>query len=181
MAFVAPLILAAGAAGGTAIAGGTLATSLAVGSAALTGLSGFQQGMYQSAVAKNNAQIAADNAKKESDRAQVEQIRADRESAELIGTQEAIQGSSGLNLLGRSALLTRANARRVGRETALDIREQGVANTRNFIQKSAEFRGEAKQAKIGAFMSLAEGALEAGAAFAKPSLVGKARGTKRKF
>lgn len=188
MAFIAPIIAAAAAGGGTALAGGTLATSLAVGSAALTGLAGLQSGLYQSEVAKQNARTAQENAERASLAGQREEIRAARETSQLLGQQEAIQGASGLDILGRSAVLTRRAAQRVGREEALDIREAGQGEARGFLQQAANFRGEAKQATAQGIFSAAEGALSAASALSKPgatkrkpSLAGGARSSSSRF
>jgi hypothetical protein len=173
MAFLPPLLAAAAAGGGAAAAGTSLATALAIGSAALTGVSAIQQGNYQAAVAKNNAQVAERNAALESEASQREGIRSDREYAVALGEQLAAQGASGLDILGRTQLATRNVTRTVGREAAGDIRASGTAAARRLLQDASNFRAEGKQARTQGYVTAAGAALDAGREWAKES--GKTR------
>jgi hypothetical protein len=178
MAFALPLlpvIGALGAGGGAAALGGTLATSLAVGGTALSGLSAFQQSQYQASVAKNNARIAEQNAGRASDAAQIDQLRSDREFASQEATALAAQSASGLDVLGRSQILSRANVARVRGEQAVDIRKQGLIDVGNFYQEQANFLGEERAAKTKAWTDLAATAFGVGGSIAKdPTLSKKA-------
>ena len=139
MAFMAPLA----AMGLPAL----LSTGLAAGGAILGGINAINQGKYQNAVAKNNAIIAEQNANAESQRSQVMQKRADRETAELVASQLATQAASGFDVLGRTQTRTRNMQRKVGRESAFDIRAEGTAAARRLMQDAANFRTEGKNAK----------------------------------
>lgn len=138
-----------------------------VASTALSGFSQFQQAQYQSAVAKNNAKIAEDNANRASYAAQVEQYRSDREFQAQQGTLFATQAASGLDVLGRSQLMTRENLARVRGEQAVDIRQQGLYDVRNFQQEQANFLGESRALKTQSWMILASTAFDIGGTIAK--------------
>lgn len=140
---------------------------LSVASTALAGFSQFQQAQYQSAVAKNNAKIADQNAERAGYAAQIEQMRSDREYQAQEGAQLAAQAASGFDVLGRSQMASRANLARVRGEQALDIREQGLFDVRNFQQESANFMGEARAQKTAAWMGLASTAFDIGGTIAK--------------
>lgn len=186
MAFAVPLVGAALAGGGTAAAGGSLATALAVGSSAISGLSAIQSANYQSAVARQNAAIAERNAQVASEKSQVEQLQSDREAAQLLGQQEAIQAASGLNLMSRSALEVRRNTRRVGQEQARNIIDEGTGRARGYLQDSADFRGQARQAQTEGFFSAAGSALNAATSIygdrnLRRSILGSSRATRKSF
>lgn len=135
---------------------------LAVAGTAIEGIGAFQQGMYQSAVAKNNAKIAHANAVRESYASQVEQMRSDREYSAEEGALVASQAASGLDVLGRSQLASRTNLARVRGEQALDIRQHGEYAVRNLQQEQANFLGEARAAKTQAWMGAAATAFNVG-------------------
>lgn len=184
MAFLAPIALAGVAGGGASFLGAGLTTALAVGSSVLTGVGAIQQGHYQAAVAKNNAQIAEQNAVKQSEAAQKEGVRSDREYAVLLGEQFASQGASGFDVLGRSQLATRDVTRRVGREAGLDIRDEGTSAARRLLADAANFRAEGKQAKTQGYISGVGSFMGAGAELGRgmgwnKSLVSSRRGGRR--
>lgn len=114
----------------------------------------FTQANYQARVAKNNARIAAENAARTSDAMQEEQKRSDMEYAQLIGEQTAAQSASGLDILGRTQQLTRLSSEGVRRAAGLDIYDEGTAKARNFLQESANLKGDAKQLRNGAWIKL---------------------------
>jgi hypothetical protein len=150
-----------------------LALPMAIAGSVISGVSQFSQGMYQSAVAKNNAKIAGQNADRVGYAAQIEQLRSDREYAAEEGALLASQAASGFDVLGRSQVMSRANLERVRGEQALDIRQQGLFDVRNLQQEQANFLGEARAAKTQAWMGLAATAFEVG------GMIGKA-GAKKK-
>jgi hypothetical protein len=162
-----------------------LPLALAVGSTALQGISSFQQSMYQSAVAKNNAKIAKANADRASYAGQIEQMRSDREYLAQEATVLATQAASGFDVLGRSQIMSRANLGRVRGEAALDIRNQALFNVRNLQQEQANFLGEARAQKTQAWMGLAATAFDIGGTIAGSpqgkkainSLIGGAKST----
>lgn len=139
-----------------------------------SGVSAYQQGRYQSQVAKNNAKIAEQNAARANTAAQIEQQRSDREYGAQEAQALAAQSASGLDVLGRSQFLSRENIHRVRGEAAKDIRLEGDANVRSLLQDAANFRGEASAAKLEGTSKLIGSAFSAGS-----SLLGSARSTKK--
>lgn len=156
MAFVAPLIASIGSFAGSA------AGALSIASAGVSALGAIQAGNYQAAVAKNNSEIALENAGREADAAQQRQIRSDREYAAQGGEQLALQGASGLDVLGRTQLATRRVTEQTGRAAAKDIRLEGQSTAQRFMQDSANFRAEASQAKKQAAFSAIGSVLDLG-------------------
>lgn len=173
MAFAIPLVGALAAGGGAAALGGSLATALAVGSTALSGISSFQQGQYQASIARQNAKIAEQNAQRASNASQQEQLRSDREYRAEESAALAAQAASGLDVLGLSQTMSRANIHRVRGEQALDIRRQGLFDVRNFQQQQANFLGEARAERTNAWIGLAASAFGAGTTLAKDKGVSK--------
>jgi hypothetical protein len=135
---------------------------LMIAGTAFTAVSGYQQAQYQAQVAKNNQQLANRNAALASEAAQKEQMRSDQEYAGMLGEQEAIQGASGLDVLGRSQLAVRNQTRRVRGLAAQDIRAQGDQQVAGHFQDAANFAAEASAAKISGITSLVGGALDIG-------------------
>jgi hypothetical protein len=144
-----------------------LPLALSVASSAIAGVSQFQQSQYQSAVAKNNARIAEENADRASYASQMEQMRSDRELRAEQGTLLASQAASGFDILGRSQIMSRHNLERVRGEQALDIRQQGLYDVRNFQQQQANFMGEARAQKTAAWMGAAATAFDIGGTIAR--------------
>lgn len=149
MAFVAPLLAAAG----PLLASGGAAAALTAGSAGLSALSAVQGGNYQAAVARNNARIAEENAARTSAAAQRESLRSDQDYRALLGEQLAAQGASGFDILGRSQTSARMLTKRTGRLAAMDITTEGEAGARRSLQEAANFRGEGKQAKLQGYLT----------------------------
>lgn len=139
-----------------------LALPLAIAGTAIEGWSQFQQSQYQATVAKNNAKIASQNADRASYASQINQMRSDREYAAQEASIEATHAASGLDVLGGSQIMSRANVARVRSEQALDIRNAGLFDVRNFQQEQANFLGEARAAKTQAWMGLAATAFSIG-------------------
>jgi len=162
MAFAAPLIPVA-ASFLTSGGGAAALTSLTAGIGAL---SSIQAGRYQAAVGKNNARIAEENAARIAEASQREAARSDQDYRTLLGEQLAAQGASGFDILGRSQAAARKLTLRTGRLAARDIMDEGQAGARRSLQEAANFRAEARQAKLQGYLSaagqLAEGASQAG-------------------
>lgn len=150
-----------------------LPIALAVGATAIQGFSQFQQSQYQSAVAKNNAKIASQNADRASYASQINQMRSDREYEAQQSSVLASQAASGLDVLGTTQRAVRANVDRVRGEQAVDIRNQGLFDVRNFQQEQANYLGEARAQKTAAWMGLAATAFSIGS-----QVVGSSQGKK---
>lgn len=167
MAFLAPI----GAAIGGAFSQIGIGTALSAGASVLGTISAVGASNYQAKVAANNAMIAEQNAEQASDRSQNEQLEADRETAALIGQQEAIQGASGLT--GASQLRTRRSAQRLGRQDAENIRLGGDREIQNFRQQAENFRAEGRAAKTQGRGAILGGIFDVGS-----SLIGGAKGSR---
>lgn len=151
MAFIAPLIPVA--ASFLATSGGTAAmTGLTAGVGAL---SSIQAGNYQAAIGRNNARIAEENAARIAEAAQGEAMRSDQDYRALLGEQLAAQGASGFDVLGRSQVAARKLTTKTGRTAAQDIVNEGGAGAHRSLQEAANFRGEARQAKLQGYVSAA--------------------------
>lgn len=146
-----------------------IAIPLALAGTAIQGFSQFQQSRYQSAVAKNNAKIAKDNSNRASYASQIEQMRSDREYAGQQSALLASQAASGLDVLGRSQVASRATLANTRGEQALDIRNKGLFDVRNFQQQQANFLGEARAEKTAAWMGLASTAFDMAGTIASPA------------
>lgn len=169
MAFIPPLLAAAGSALGGITASG-LGTAFAVGSSILGTVSAVGAANYQAQVAKNNAAIATKNAAIASDQSQQQQVQNDTQTAALVGEQEALQGGSGLS--GPSQMRTKLTANKLGAQDSLNIRTAGDANIQQYAQQSENFKADASAAKAEAAGSLIGGILGVGS-----SLVGGAKST----
>ena len=150
---------------GLAIAG----TILNVGGKIAGGIANKRAADYQAGIADLNRQIAEQNAKMALERGQVEQQEQDIQSLTMIGTQEAVQGASGIEVTSGSAVQARAVARRLARLDALRVRENSRLEARAYrtqaIGQQAQatlLRREGRQSLVagflGGFSSLISGA-----------------------
>ena len=103
----------------------TAAAALTAGATLIGGAADFTSGMYEAKVADYNAKIAKDNSRRALIRTDIEAMENDRLTAVLLGTQEAVQGASGLSITGKSAAAVRSRTRILGRRDTLNI-VQGV-------------------------------------------------------
>lgn len=131
------------------------------------GVAALGQGLYQSQVAKNNAVIAEQNANAASEQAQLQQMRSDREYAAQRGTYLAETGASGVNLGSGSAQDILGLINRNQREAATDLRRQGEAQSTDFNNQSAAYKGQAAAAKSAGISSLVGSVLKAGGQLGK--------------
>lgn len=148
MAFAAPLIPLAA----TVFGSSTGLSALAGGVGAVTALS---QGLYQSAVARNNSKIAVANAEKSSVTSQENAARLDRDNAAAQAEQAVAQAASGTNIDSRSNVQARALSVRVGREEAVDTARAGSEEARRSLQEAANFRAESRNARTQGLLNAA--------------------------
>lgn len=141
-----------------------LTAAITAASSLIGGIAGKQQADYKAAVARNNAIIAERNAQVTSEAASQDAMYSDIQLADLLGTQSAIQGASGLS--GRTMNLVRKSTRETGRIDALNIVKSGETEGRNFLQQAADFKGEAKMAKREGKFALVSGLLGAAGSLA---------------
>jgi hypothetical protein len=148
---VSPIILGAltAAAVGVSIVGTIVSTSAQVNAA-----------NYQAQVADRNAQIMQENANRAIFRSQQEQLDQDRKAAYAYGALTASQSASGLSLGGASFMLSRKNARQLGRIDALNVRQAGQLEAYNYLTQSEDSAKAAGFARDQANSSLLAGFLE---------------------
>lgn len=118
------------------------------------GVMGMMQASYQAKVANMNASIANDNAKRALERGSVEGEDNDFQTRALLGEQEVAQAASGVSLSGKSAILTRESARKLGRRDTLNILQDASVEAYNYRTQAANFKAEAKAAKISGITGL---------------------------
>ena len=140
---------------------------MAIAGTAVEGASSFMQSRYQGQVAKNNAKIAEANANRASYASQIEQMRSDREYLSANSSVMATQAASGLDVLGGSQRMTRANLARIRGEAASDIRMEGLYDVGNLMQEQANFLGESRAARTQGWMGLAATAFDVGSQVTK--------------
>lgn len=128
-----------------------------------------QAASYQAQVADHNAKIADDNARRAIERSQIAQQNQDQLTRAQLGTQEALQGASGLSMGGGSQILTRKSAAQLGRLDALNVRQEGEIERYNFQTQAENQRSEAGLSRM-----RGENAKTAGYLGAFSSLIGTA-------
>jgi hypothetical protein len=134
---MAELAVIAAVGGALASAGGTI----------MGGMAQKNASDYQAQVARMNAQIAQENANRAIERSQIEQQDQDRLTQAQIGTQEALQGASGLSLSGGSQILTRKGAAELGRRDALNVRQAGEMEAYTYKTQAVNQEAGARLAK----------------------------------
>lgn len=133
-----------------------------------SGVFGMMQASYQAEIAKMNADVAKRNAIRASQRASIDAQEKDiMETRALLGEQEVAQAASGVSIAGKSQVMTRATARLLGRRDAINIIDAGKMERYGHLVDAANFKAEAKAAKISGISSLVGGVL--GAAGSIPS------------
>jgi len=148
------------------------AAAIGAGGSLIAGVGDMNNGLYQSQVANYNAKIAKQNAIRTQERAQLEAQENDRQTAEMLGSQEAIQGASGLSITGKSAAAVRARTRVLGRRDTLNIRQAGDVESYNYKVQQAQFKAQSKALKTSAYIGMAGDVLSAAG-----SIVGAAKPT----
>lgn len=127
-----------------------------------SGVFGMMQASYQAEIAKMNADVAKRNAIRASQRASIEAQEKDiMETRALLGEQEVAQAASGVSIAGKSQVMTRATARLLGRRDAINIIDAGKMERYGHLVDAANFKAEAKAAKISGISSLVGGVLGA--------------------
>jgi hypothetical protein len=161
MAFVAPILPALGSFFGSA--SGIVATT----GAALGAATAISQGNYRAAIAKQNAKIAEANAARESMAGQTESMRLSQENAGRVAQLTADQAASGLSLQSGGFVGGRALETRIGAMEARDAARAGADRSQASMQQAANFRGEARNAKMQGMLGAAGNIIELGNKFAR--------------
>lgn len=98
-------------------------------------------------LAKKNKQIAEDNAVRALVSAQQDSYEQDLLTAQQLGEQEAIQAGSGLSVDSKSFQLTRATARALGRQDAVNMRDAGAIRAQAYRTEGDAYAAEAVAAR----------------------------------
>lgn len=169
MAFIAAIAPVLSAVSAIAGAAGTVISGIAAKNAA----------DYQNKVAQMNAQIARENADRAIERSQIEQQENDMLVRSQLGTQEALQGASGLSIAGGSQMLTRKAAAELGRRDSLNIRQGGELEAYSYKTQAVNQEAEGRLAKakgqsalLGSFLSAGGSLLSNASAIANPDRFG---------
>lgn len=145
---------------GSAFSGiGGIGTLVSVAGSVMSGMAANAAAKRQAKIAEANAEIANQNAQRSQMQAQEEAQKNDNEVAAFIGQQEAAQSASGLSVGGRTQVLTRKAAARVGRIDTRNIIDQGAARSRNFLQQEADFKGQAQTVRAEGKNAMMQGIL----------------------
>lgn len=139
---------------------GVISSLIGAAGAVYSGIAAKNAADYQSAVARQNANIAEENARRVVERSQIKQQDQDMQSMAELGTQEAIQAASGLSITGGSQMLSRKAAAELGRRDALNVRQDGELESYNFKTQAVNQRAEAQLAKMKGQSSLIGGYLQ---------------------
>lgn len=165
--------------------------TLAIGAAAVSGVSGLSSGLQTASADNTNAGILDRNATLSDQQAQqvyaenVQRETAQRNQAgQQLGAQRAAVAQSGFNPNTGSALDVQVNSAKNAELDALQLRYQGILQgssledqaTQQRYQASVQ-RSNAKSARTGAFISAAGAALAGAAAYGKLAAGGLAAGT----
>lgn len=144
-----------------------------------SGAMGMMQANYQAKVAEMNARIAKDNAGIASERGGIEAQMQDVQAGQLQGEQISQQAASGVSLSGASQIKTRAMARTMAASDRMRIRENANYEAYGYRTQAANFKADARAAKISGVASLVGGILAGASELAgstvqhpSPSLVG---------
>jgi Tfp pilus assembly protein FimV len=172
MAFLPAIGAAVSGAVGSLGGAGTLFSAL--GSVVSAG-AGLASGVYQSNVAKANAEIAKQNAVQAAEQGRDNARQQDNLTRAAIGEQIAVQSASGLSLNSGSQILTRKAARALGRQDSINAAEAGNRTAYNYNVDAANQVAEGKASMFNGITSGIGGLLKAG------SLIGDARSTRKKF
>lgn len=145
------------------------------------GITGMMQASYQAKVADANAEIAQQNADRAVAVAAIDAEDSDFQTKALLGEQEVAQGASGVSLSGKSQILTRTSARKLGRRDSLNIIQAGDVERYNYETQKMNFKAEGKAAKMSGIAGLIGGAMSTMGNIASlgsgASLVGGAQST----
>jgi len=142
-------------------------------SAGLGAVTSIMSGNYQAKVANNNATIAEQNATRVRQEAATQAQMQDMEASQEIGAMLAQSSSSGLDVgVGSGALRRKSASELAARDRGFTIYQGQVAGDA-YNQEAANFRSEAKGAKLGGFLGAATSLFD----LAGPNLIADAAKT----
>lgn len=127
----------------------------------LSAVAQAQAAQYQAKIADMNADVSRENAVRAIAASQVDQQEQDTASKALIGEQLATQGASGLDLGGKSQILTRKSASTLARKDALMVRYGGEMDKYNYLVEAENQKASGNLYRMQASSSLLAGFLGA--------------------
>ena len=160
-----------------AVAAAIIGTVASVAGTVVSAMSANAAAEAQAEIARQNQMIAEENARRAIERSQIEGQERDLENSVLFGQQVAVQSASGVS--GRSQLLARSSARKLGRLDTLRIRQAGEIEAYNFRLQAHDFAAAAEIAKAEGKNSLLAGFIQSiGGLTAGASEISKAKAVK---
>lgn len=127
----------------------------------LSAVASAQAAQYQAKIADMNAEVSRENAARAIAASQVDQQEQDAQARALVGEQLATQGASGLELSGKSQVLTRKSAATLARKDALMVRYGGEMDKFNYLVEASNQTASGQLYKMQAQSSLLSGFLGA--------------------
>lgn len=132
--------------------------------------------MYQAAVARNNEIVAKQNADYAIEKGKAGEEAKRERTAQMIGSQRARAGASGLAVEGESGLRLYSDIAQLGEVDALTIRNNAAREAYGWETQGANFAAEAKL-----YDMRARSAEDAGSLGAFSSIIGGASGVADKW
>ena len=161
---------AAGAAGASTAAAASLGTSAlstaaSMGGSIFSGISGYQQNMFQAKLAGYNSQLALQEKNASLTAGQTAEEQDKMKTGKLIGEETANQGAGGIDVGGGSAVGVRESTQLAGDFDAATIRYNAARQAYGYGQQAFADQLQAQQDKNAAIGSLVGGVLGAGTNF----------------
>lgn len=124
--------------------------SLTIAAAAVTaggqiaqGIGQAQQARYAASIADQNARLSADQAKRAEDNTAIEAQRRYRQSAQVMGAQQAAMAANGVDVSFGTAAQNNLDARMIAAEDVGQIYQQGSDTVKGLDIQGWNYRGEA--------------------------------------
>lgn len=148
---------------------GVAAIPLAIGAAAIQGISAYQQGQaaskaaaYNAQVADNNSKIATQNAEFAGAEGEANAGASAMKTASQIATIKTAQAANGVDVNSGSAVNVRASEAELGEVNALNIRANAARQAYGYATQSQQFTSQKQldevqsdQANTGSYLSAA--------------------------
>lgn len=133
-------------ASGIVMPAASLGTGLTAASGLMTAYGQYQQGKYQSQVAKFNQRVAQDQAADAERRGAIEEANHAQRVRQLMGAQRAASGASGVQINTGSPLAILTDTAALGSVDALTIRENTAREANAHRNQASLYGAEASNA-----------------------------------
>ncbi len=136
-----------------------LAATTAVSSvgSVISGIGQANQANYAATIADQNARLSADQAKRAEENTAIEAQRRYRQSAQVLGAQQAAMAANGVDLNFGTALDVSRDARMIAAEDVGQIYQQGADTVKGLDIQAWNYRGEANAQRAKASGALVSG------------------------